>query len=113
MASLSMTGTGNAWEIANILIAEVQNSAVSCQLVDRISRTLDDITYDLLVFEKYYMRSSNRASLSVCVIGQNGQVIVDAVGAGGGQGVFFKFSWGAEENFVSVIRQILAPRGFY
>ncbi len=113
MASLSMTGTGNAWEIANILIAEVQNSAMSCQLVDRVSRNLGEITYDLLVFEKYYMRSSNRASLSVCVIGRGAEVLVDAVGAGGGQGVFFKFSWGAEENFVDVVRQILAPRGFY
>jgi hypothetical protein len=108
-----MTGTGNAWEIANILIAEVQNSAMSCQLVDRISRNLGKITYDLLVFEKYYMRSSNRASLSVCVIGHGAEVLVDAVGAGGGQGVFFKFSWGAEENFVDVVRQVLSPRGFY
>jgi hypothetical protein len=113
MASLSMKGTGDAQEIANVLISGVQNSAMSCQLVDRISRSLDDFTYDLLVFEKYYMRSSNRASLSVCVIGRGAEVIVDAVGAGGGQGVLFRFSWGAEENFVNVVRQLLSPMGFH
>ena len=97
MAQLSMTGTGDAREIANTLIGEVQNSAMSCQLVDRVGRELDGLTYELLVFEKYYMRSSNRASLSIVVIGRGEDVFVDAVGAGGGQGVFFKFSWGRKK----------------
>ncbi len=112
MARLSMKGTGNASEIVSLIINEVQNSAMSAELVDRIKRRFNDISYDLLVFEKYYMRSSNRASLSVCVIGQGGDIIVDAIGAGGGQGVFIRFSWGAEKNFVETIRKILTSRGF-
>jgi hypothetical protein len=66
----------------------------------------------MLVFEKYYMRSDNRASLSVMLTQEGDKVNVDAVGAGGGQGALFRFSWGAEENFVSIVQRILSVRGF-
>ncbi len=65
-----------------------------------------------MVFEKYYMRSSNRASLTVALTSKNDEIVVDAIGAGGGQGVFFRFSWGAEEDFVSSIENILSGRNF-
>ncbi len=39
MASLSMTGTGSADHIAELLAYEVQNSGLSCELVDSIYRS--------------------------------------------------------------------------
>jgi hypothetical protein len=107
-----MTGKGNAGEIAGILQTEIQNSAMSCELVDSTTRTVGDTAFYLMVFDKYYMRNSSRASLSVTVLGHGDTVYVDAIGAGGGQGALFNFSWGAEENFVDLVPQILYNYGF-
>lgn len=112
MAGLSMTGRGNAYQVAEILLNEIQNSAMSCQLVDSNSRMIGALSYSLMVFDKYYMRNSSRASLTVSVIGDHDMVYVDAIGAGGGQGAFFNFSWGAEEDFVGTVEQILRNMGF-
>ena len=112
MASLYMTGNGNASEIAQMLANEIQNSAYSCELVDSVSREFEGTSCHLLVFDKYYMRTESRASLTVSVIGNNGTVYVDAVGAGGGKGALFNFAWGAEENFVNTVAEILQGYGF-
>lgn len=107
-----MTGRGNAEEIAGMLSKEIQDSAMSCELVDSSSRRIGEISYYLMVFDKYYMRNSSRASLSVSVIGYGDMVYVDAIGSGGGQGALFNFSWGAEEDFVGTVEQILCGVGF-
>ncbi len=107
-----MTGKGNAGEIADILMNGIQSSAMSCQLVDSTSRLLGDTAFYLMVFDKYYMRNSSRASLTVTVLGYGDTVCVDAIGAGGGQGAFFNFSWGAEASFVDLVPQILYNYGF-
>lgn len=113
MASVSLKGQGDIAEIAGLIEKGVLESGVSCELIDTIVRKVGEDTAILLVFEKYYMRSSNRASLSVMLTEDDGDIIyVDAVSAGGGQGALFRFSWGAEESFVSIVPQILSGRGF-
>ena len=112
MASVSLKGQGNIAEIAGIIQKGVLDSGVSCELVDSVVRKVGEDTAVLLVFEKYYMRSSNRASLSVMLTEDSGTIFVDAVSSGGGQGALFRFSWGAEESFVSIVPEILSGRGF-
>ena len=70
------------------------------------SRVTND-TY-FIVLEKYFFRTSNRASLSI-VVSENeyGDAIVEAIGSGGGQGMFFKFDWGVKGSFENKIRRIL------
>jgi hypothetical protein len=85
---------------------------MSCQLVDSASRVLGETSFYLMVFDKYYMRNSSRASLTVTVLGCGETIYIDAIGAGGGQGAFLNFSWGAEENFVDLVPQILSGYGF-
>jgi len=112
MASISMSGRGNAESIATMLSGEIQNSGLSCELLHSINRTVERNFVYIMVFEKYYMRSSNRASLTVVVTGDGESVCVDAIGSGGGQGAIFKFSWGAEENFIGTVERILEKHGF-
>lgn len=112
MASLSMMGKGDASSIAHSLSNDIQNSGFSCELVDMVKRSLGEMTVYVMVFEKYYLRSSNRASLTVVVSGHGDTVCVDAIGSGGGQGPIFKLSWGSEENFVGVAEGILRGYGF-
>lgn len=112
MASVYMMGQGDAATITRLLADEILRSAMSCELIDSRHHELGGTTCDLLVFDKYYMRNSSRASLTVNVIGNGGVVYVDAVGSGGSQGALFNFSWGAEENFVDTVAQILGGYGF-
>lgn len=45
----------------------------------------------LLVFEKYYMRASNRASLTVMLTQNEDMIYIDAIGSDGGQGACLVF----------------------
>jgi len=112
MAKISMQGKGNGKEITEFIIEEMGRSGMTVELIDSVTREIGDTTVYIMVFEKYYMRSSNRASLTVVVTAGNGDIIVDAIGAGGGQGVVFRLSWGAEESFVSSIENILSREHF-
>ena len=58
-----------------------------------------------LVFEKYYMRNSSRASLSIIIENLKGETKVCAVGSGGGSSALFKFDWGTANNFANVARE--------
>ena len=112
MAKISMTGPGTVDGVAKMLRQEIEGSAFSCELVEALSRQIGGGRLRLMVFEKYFMRSSNRASLTVAVSGDDGRVMVDAISAGGGQGVFFRFSWGAESDFVGTVESLLREKGF-
>ena len=112
MAIVSMQGKGNGEEIVYIIKEEMSRSGMTVELIDSVTRQVNDATIYIMVFEKYYMRSSNRASLTVVVTSRNGDILVDAIGAGGGQGIVFKWSWGAEESFVSSIEKILSRENF-
>lgn len=112
MAKISIQGKGEIDQISRLLVNEVQASGFSCELIDSSHRIIGQNNVILLVFEKYYMRASNRASLTVMLTQNGDEIYVDAIGAGGGQGALFRFSWGAEESFISIIPRILSQRGF-
>jgi hypothetical protein len=77
-----------------------------------VKETIDDQTVYLLVFEKYFFRASNRASLTVLLIGDQQQTTVRSIGSGGGQGIFFRFSYGAESSFANQVTKLLSTHGF-
>lgn len=113
MASITMQGKGDVASVSSVITDGILGSGISCELIDRADRYFSDGTRaTMLVFEKYYWRASNRASLSVLITGGGDRVIVDAVGSGGGTGVFMNFSWGAEDSFCSVLEKILIKYDF-
>lgn len=112
MAKIEMKGKGNVKAVSEELTRTILNSGVSCELVDRSYNKYQDVEVDIRVFEKFYYRSSNRASLTIVVSGNDQNTTVTAIGAGGGQGPLFKLSWGTEEDFVSVVREPLRSLGF-
>lgn len=60
-----------------------------------------------LVFEKYFMRVGNRAALVVTSDNLNGETEVRAIATGSSEGFFFKFDWGAADDFASSVKEIL------
>lgn len=114
MASLTLSGNGSINAIAAQIQHELQNSALSCTLVDAKSRSIGTAKICTMVFEKYYMRASNRASLTVVLAGEAGtnRIVADIIGSGGGQGPIFSMSWGSENSFVNDMADILKRLGF-
>lgn len=104
MAKFEKKITGNFEEIINKLQNEIINSGISMNLVDESNYSLGDTNVAVRVYDKYFMRNGNRASLSLTVAGHGNDIFVSAIGAGGGQGVIFNFSLGAEEELVDIVR---------
>lgn len=104
MAKFEKTLSGNFNEIIDKLQNEIMNSGFSMNLVDESNYSLGNTNVAVRVYDKYFMRNGNRASLSLTVAGQGDDIFISAIGAGGGQGVIFNFSLGAEEELVDIVR---------
>ena len=72
---------------------------------------VSDATIMLLVYEKYFLRTGNYASLTVLLTEQDSGQTADIVISGaGGDGT--NFSWGAEEKFAKLCVKALESLGF-
>jgi hypothetical protein len=104
MAKYEKTIVGNFEEIVNRLQNEIINSGMSMELVEESNYSSGDTNIAVRVYDKYFMRNGNRASLSLTVAGHGNDIFISAIGAGGGQGIIFNFSLGAEEELVDIVR---------
>lgn len=86
---------------------EILRGSLSAKLVDRYAVSDGGKSLVVMVFEKYYMRNSSRASLTVTIDDLGGVTRVHAVGSGGGQGAIFGFDWGAASSFASYVSDAL------
>ncbi|MDA3932434.1 MAG: DUF6054 family protein [Tenericutes bacterium] len=74
---------------------------------------VNDITY-FIVVEKFFYRTSNRASLSIVITEYDEFTsIIEAIGSGGGQGWIFKFDWGVKSSFEKAIPNILEQNNIH
>ena len=97
-------------QAAEVVRNAVQASGSSVDCVgEYVNRSQDGREVVMLVFEKYFMRNSSRASLSVVLENATGTTWVGAAGSGGGQGAFFNFDWGTGEEFAQVVSGALEP----
>ncbi len=61
----------------------------------------------MLLFEKYYMRSSNRATLTFLADNMEDRTRIHLSAGGGGQGLLFRFDWGAGGSFINLAKDAL------
>lgn len=111
MAKYETTIIGQYEEVVNQLQYDISNSALSMNLVDESNYTIEDTKIAVRVYDKYFMRNGNRASLSLTVVGTNDKIFVSAIGAGGGSGIIFNFSLGAEDDMVEVVQKSTEQMG--
>ena len=97
----------DASRLASYLDSGIMNSASSIELVDSAVQRMGDVTVWLYMYDKYYMRNSSRAALTVQIIGDSEKANVTAISAGGGTGIIFNFSYGAETDFVSTVAELI------
>lgn len=68
-------------------------------LVDQEIREVGNNHLAILIFEKYFIRVSNRVSLVVIIDDFDGNSNIKAIASGGGRGVYSDFDWGASDSF--------------
>ena len=105
MAKYETTMIGRFEEVVDHLENDIGNSGISMKLVDESNYTIGDTKIAVRVYDKYFMRNGNRASLSLTVVGYNSNIFISAIGAGGGQGIFFNYSLGAEDDLVAIVQR--------
>lgn len=105
MAKYEKTITGQFESVINRLQEDIINSGITMNLVDESNFTFEDTNIAVRVYDKYFMRNGNRASLSLTVVGHGNDIFISAIGAGGGQGIIFNFSLGAEDDMVAVVEE--------
>ncbi len=96
-------------EAMDAIETHVVEGNISGTLVDRYVRRSGEHEVHVIILEKFYMRSNNRASLTVTIDNFDGKTIVHAVASGGSEGVFFRFDWGAGNNFANSVEAALRP----
>jgi hypothetical protein len=105
-----MTVSLTPGEAANIIAGAVQNSGMSVeQIGSHHSTSPDGKAAILLVYDKYYMRNSSRASLSVLIENIEGSTTVVAIYSGGSQGALFNFDWGSANSFEKAVVSAMEP----
>lgn len=92
-------------KVVNRLQNDIGNSGLTMNLVDESNYTAGDTKIAVRVYDKYFMRNGNRASLNLTVVCHGSDVFISAIGAGGGKGIIFNFSLGAEDDMVAVVRE--------
>ncbi|ABR47985.1 hypothetical protein Amet_1815 [Alkaliphilus metalliredigens QYMF] len=105
MAKYEKAMTGKFEEVLSHLENDIRNSAMTMNLVDESNYSCGDIKTAVRVYDKYFMRNKSRASLNLTIIGSGTDIFISAIGAGGGAGIIFNFSLGAEDNMVNVVRE--------
>ena len=94
---------GDFAQVLNKINGDVINSAMTMNLVDQSDYEDGETKIAVRVYDKYFMRNSSRASLSLTILGVGESLFVTAIGAGGGQGIIFNFSLGAESDMVRLV----------
>lgn len=105
MAKYERVIVGQFEKIVSRLQNDIGNSGLTMNLVDESNYTVGDTKIAVRVYDKYFMRNGNRASLSLTVVGHGSNIFISAIGAGGGKGIVFNFSLGAEDDMVAVVRE--------
>ncbi|TQR20491.1 DUF6054 family protein [Psychrobacillus vulpis] len=90
-----------------ILQNSLVQGSISGAIVDIYERIVGEHQVVVCVLEKYYMRTSNRTSLTVTVDNLENKTKVHAAASGGGEGMFFRFDWGAGGSFVNSVEKVL------
>jgi hypothetical protein len=100
MAVIHLEGRLSLIQTIDLIKTELPNRALSLEMVDEGYIKGETLVY-LIVFEKYFMRVSNRVSLSIMLSEVNHKTQIVAISSGAGTGALFKFGWGSEEDFLS------------
>lgn len=94
-----------------VSMADRFSKEMDASVVAAVGNQVGDIQTILYVFERYYIRTENVASLTVLFTNDGQQILADVIATGAGGGVL-NISWGANASFAKIAVDILEKQGF-
>jgi hypothetical protein len=91
----------------NVIEEAVLGDSFTGEQIDHYESMSPHGGFIMLVYEKNYMRVSNRLTLTVLLDNCTGVTRVHTVSGGGGEGLF-RFDFGAAEAFEKVVKDALS-----
>jgi hypothetical protein len=95
-------------EAMNKITEGVIKGTISGKLVDFYERFSGEHQIMVFVLEKFFMRTSNRSSMTVTIDNFGDVTKVHAVASGSSESPFFRFDWGAGDSFANSVENALA-----
>jgi len=82
-------------------------SNINYELVhEKIYHIDENMSSIIVIYEKYFMRNSSRASLVVTINNFNGVTEIESISSGSSQGMIFNFDWGAGDQFANSVKNL-------
>ena len=103
MAKFQANINGSFKKVVKIINDSISKSHITMKLVDESCFILNNMSVNIKVYDKYFAKNGNRASLSVTIAALGEDIFISAIGAGGGSGSFYSLSLGAEEEMVDIV----------
>lgn len=92
-------------------LAKALNAKIGDELAFRGIQRAGGAETLLLVFEKFYFRTSSMAVLTIQCVSDGYEQKATVIGTGGGSGIL-NISWGANEDYAATASEILESLGF-
>ena len=107
MAKFQANIKGSFKKVVKIINDSVSKSPIAMKLVDESCFILNDMSVNIKVYDKYFAKNGNRASLSITIAALGEDIFISAIAAGGGSGSFYSLSLGAEDDMVYVVEDTI------
>lgn len=107
MAKYECTLHGDFNETLNFLHNELLNSSTSVTYEDGSTKTMNNVTCAVRIYERYSWIGSNRVSLNITLLETENEIFLTAITSGGSQAVFFKINTVGEESFLDCLKNII------
>ena len=106
MARAERTVKGDFQTIVKTLHDAVMNGSMSASYEDGSEWNDGGVRVAVRVFERYSFMGSNRVSLNLTLVGQDGRLFLSAITSGGSQAVFWKVNTIGEESFLECVEKL-------
>ena len=107
MAKYEKRFTGEYFQVLEQLDRAILNGSASASRTDESRLDLGGVLCTVRVYERYSFTGGNRVSLTLTLLGDEDQLFLSAITAGGSQAMFFKLNTLGEEAFLDTIRETL------
>ena len=107
MAKYEKRFTGEYFQVLEQLDQAILNGSASASRTDESRLDLGGVLCTVRVYERYSFTGGNRVSLTLTLLGDEDQLFLSAITAGGSQDMFFKLNTLGEEAFLDTIRETL------
>ena len=107
MAKYEKRFTGEYFQVLEQLDRAILNGSASASRTEESRLDLGGVLCTVRVYERYSFTGGNRVSLTLTLLGDENQLVLSAITAGGSNAMFFKMNTIGEDAFLDTLQSIV------